>query len=127
MKTLFRWIILLLLALYFTYFLPPSGFAGAKFVLAVVTAIGTGFAGLVQLRVAKNSNGQPLKAVAIGGGVRIVFVIVLVVIALTQLPESDRLGNVIAIMAMYFAIQLAELPTIVRILSQEPPTKNDEK
>lgn len=118
-KSLFRWFFLIALALYFTYYLPPAGMVGAKYFLAVITAIGTGLAGFIQLRVAKNSNGQPMKAVAIGGGIRILFVIALVVVALTKFPENARLGNVIAIMMMYFAIQLAELPTIVRILSQE--------
>ena len=115
-KPIFRWILVLVITSWIVYFLPPKGFDNGKFLLSIVAGLGIALAGVWQFRVLKQSPEHPMKAVGAGAAVRGAVVIGSIVAAKFLLSSDQLTGTAIAVMIVYFVVQLAEIPALLKIV-----------
>ncbi len=120
-KSTVRWFAITAVAAILIFFLPPQGLFNGKFLAALLSGVGVGASGLWQLSILKRYPTQPLRAVAIGAISRTAVVIVGIIIVYFVLPGDQLAGTAISIVVIYFAVQMAEMPLLLKSLNEQKP------
>jgi len=116
LRALRRGLIAFIAAALLIFTLPPTGISIGKYGFAAAAGIGVMLAGVLQLRLLRNSSEVPLKGVGIGAALRGVIVVGLIVAAKFSVPAAELNGCALATLVAYLAVQITEIPLLTSAL-----------